>query len=429
MDNSDLIKALQDILKLPLIICILICYALKKSDDIIPNIVHNHQTNQQTITTRLRRRNRIRNRNHALNEMENLSDRDFKRMFRMSRFAFDNLEHLITDSIRDRNRSHAINSSNSNISVKTKLACALRWMAGGSYIDICFEFGISPGSFYQEDGVLWETLYAIDSCFKIGFPFHDNDELSNISRGFSRFSHGRMDKCVLAVDGWVCRTRQPYNGEVEYPSSYRNRKGCFGIVILGGCDSNLKFYMWSCIASGSTSDVTIWDMCYMKQCLNDGMLSDQYYFIGDEAFVNTSQFLVPYSGHGLDLWSDSFNYHLSAMRQSIERAFGVLTQRWGIFWRELRCQFDKWTLVCTVAAKLHNYLIDINEGKENDIMPRRDQDIDEGDEYRVIMNSNVDDGEGRYRGRPSGDTRSTIRSYLQDIGAQRPTYAMGNSRM
>ena len=40
----------------------------------------------------------------------------------------------------------------------TKLACSLRWMAGGSYLDICFEFGVAIGSFYADGGVLWGTL-------------------------------------------------------------------------------------------------------------------------------------------------------------------------------------------------------------------------------------------------------------------------------
>mmetsp|Transcript_20236 Transcript_20236/g.29052 ORF Transcript_20236/g.29052 Transcript_20236/m.29052 type:complete len:117 (-) Transcript_20236:50-400(-) len=90
-------------------------------------------------------------------------------------------------------------------------------------------------------------------------------------------------------------------------------------------------------------------------------------YFGDEAFVNTQQFLVPWSGRGLDPWKVSFNYHLSSMRQCIERSFSHLTQRWGIFWRPLQCGVDKWTLVCTVTAKLHNYIIDMGEGGDNDM--------------------------------------------------------------
>ncbi len=60
-------------------------------------------------------------------------------------------------------------------------------------------------------------------------------------------------------------------------------------------------------------------------------LPPDYFFIGDEAFSNTDQFLVPYSGQGLGPWKDSFNFHLSRMRQCIERAFGMMTADLGYF--------------------------------------------------------------------------------------------------
>ena len=57
--------------------------------------------------------------------------------------------------------------------------------------------------------------------------------------------------------------------------------------------------------------------------LDNGDLPSEYFVIGDEAFVCSSQILCPWSGSNLGLWKDSFNYHLSSMRQCIERAFGL----------------------------------------------------------------------------------------------------------
>lgn len=76
-------------------------------------------------------------------------------------------------------------------------------------------------------------MNAIDKAFVIGFPFGNETKLQRIAEGFSRLSRNHMRNCVLAIDGWVCRTRQPFSNETPYPSSYRNRKDCFGIVILG----------------------------------------------------------------------------------------------------------------------------------------------------------------------------------------------------
>ena len=68
--------------------------------------------------------------------------------------------------------------------------------------------------------------------------------------------------------------------------------------------------------------------------------------------------MTPWAGHGLSDEKDAFNYHLSAMRQCIERAFGILTRRWSIFQRPLWCSAKKWALVATVCAKLHNFCLD-----------------------------------------------------------------------
>jgi hypothetical protein len=60
----------------------------------------------------------------------------------------------------------------------TRLAVTLRWLAGGSYIDLCFAWGVSVASFYGENGVLWPTIEALDDHLKLGFPLKDEYSLS-----------------------------------------------------------------------------------------------------------------------------------------------------------------------------------------------------------------------------------------------------------
>lgn len=55
------------------------------------------------------------------------------------------------------------------------------------------------------------------------------------------------------------------------------------------------------------------------------LLPPQFFFVSDEAVVATEIVLSPYGGRNIGAARDSFNYHLSAMRQCIERAFGLLT--------------------------------------------------------------------------------------------------------
>src|SRR3546814_10845213 len=40
--------------------------------------------------------------------------------------------------------------------------------------------------------------------------------------------------------------------------------------------------------------------------------------------------------------------------------FRSMTQRWGVFWRPLRCAFRRWSLLAMVCAKLHNELVEAN---------------------------------------------------------------------
>ena len=141
-----------------------------------------------------------------------------------------------------------------------------------------------------------------------------------------------------------------------------------------------------------------------------------YYVVGDEAFTNTEQFLVPWAGRGLTPDKDSFNYHLSAMRQCIERSFGILTERWGIFWRPVRCAFDKWTLLASTCAKLHNFCLDQNETKPS---YRLLKDMRKGDKPAVILNGNVFEGRRRW----SGETRKDLTKYFNISGIVRPVHA------
>ena len=65
----------------------------------------------------------------------------------------------------------------------------------------------------------------------------------------------------------------------------------------------------SCDHSGSTNDIIAWQATRLFEMLEiDKLLPDKYFFIGDEAFTNTYQFLSPWSGRGLDRYKDSFNF-------------------------------------------------------------------------------------------------------------------------
>eukprot|EP00981_Chlorochromonas_danica_P014836 scaffold9059_cov170-Ochromonas_danica.AAC.2 len=93
--------------------------------------------------------NHHRDRGYALTEVNHLSDAMFSTMFRMDRAAFASLLRLVSPFLPDIDEHMAIVSSGSYITKATKLYATLRYLAGGSYIDICFVWGISKTSFFH----------------------------------------------------------------------------------------------------------------------------------------------------------------------------------------------------------------------------------------------------------------------------------------
>jgi hypothetical protein len=64
----------------------------------------------------------------------------------------------------------------------------------------------------------------------LGFPM-DEQELDKISEGFARYSHDRINGCVLAVDGILITKCPRLHVDVPDTRIYYNRKGSFGLVI------------------------------------------------------------------------------------------------------------------------------------------------------------------------------------------------------
>jgi DDE superfamily endonuclease len=108
----------------------------------------------------------------------------------------------------------------------------------------------------------------------------------------------------------------------------------------------------------STNDNTAYIVTKLSKDIKHGLLPKTYHVVLDEAYPCTEQEMSPWKGRNLSQEKDAFNYFMSLNRQVIERAFGILVQRWGIFWRPLRLSMSHRGVVIRVACKLHNICID-----------------------------------------------------------------------
>ena len=73
----------------------------------------------------------------------------------------------------------------------------------------------------------------------------------------------------------------------------------------------------------------------------------------------TNQMFIPFSGAAKhSTYNRTYNFYLSQLGIQIKLAFGCLTTKWRIFWRNLDFSLEKNSLICEIAAKLDNYVID-----------------------------------------------------------------------
>jgi len=184
----------------------------KKIQYIAAEISSSALKTQFQAPNRRKTKNRHRNRGFAIEEFGTLNETLFKAMFRIDRRTFEELVTKLTP-ILQKNLVYATNSSGSSISINTRLAVTLRWLAGGSYIDLCFAWGIGHSTFFSDRGVLWPTIEALNNLFDIGVPIYDEAALTALSDGFSTQSHGILRGCIMAMDGLAVKTRAPFKYE------------------------------------------------------------------------------------------------------------------------------------------------------------------------------------------------------------------------
>lgn len=386
--------------------------------------IHSNHSKRSRIG---RKGNKHRDRAWGEARINELSDKHFTRMFRLDRVAFNDLLQKISTILSEKNEQKAIYSSGSCINNFCRLAMTLRWLAGASYLDLCQLYQVDSSTFYAEDGILWPTMEAINQAVPLKFPTNDPndpnynpDELAQVASDFSTFSNNFFTSLVGAIDGLVIRTRCPFRTEVTNQREYRNRKGCFGVLCLGVSDIRGKFLSFSCNWTGSTHDSHAWNTSslYYKFFYNK---IRGFHLIGDEAFSNTDFLLSPWPGRSIGVWKDSFNYQLSHSRQCIERAFGMLVQRFGVLQRRLIVSKRRWSLVAVVCAKLHNICIDRNIQH----LPRLFEDVHREDDMQPIFNDNNDTDRAA---RATGTLRSRLTQALELMRKRRPQFASCNSR-
>ena len=227
-----------------------------KASALAVNFIHEREKHFLRASYRRGVRNVVRQQFDWDQHCEILGDQRFSRAYRMPREAFNRLlkeiePHLLPEAqARD---GRFIVGRPRVISSTCKLSMFLRYLAGGSYLDIGPMHFVHFSTFYK---CLDEVMRAIDGRFRIEFPYNDEAALDSIASGFTRNGQSPITGCVGAVDGVAVRIKEPARNSVLNPSTYFNRKGFFSINVQALCDSQYRFLFFSSSSAGSTHDST-----------------------------------------------------------------------------------------------------------------------------------------------------------------------------
>jgi hypothetical protein len=292
----------------------------------------------------------------------------------MSYENFNILAHKLQPFMKFRDFS--MSRINGPIPQNVRLACAIRYFAGGSPYDLATTFGIGVSEIYDS---VWDVVDALNGHpqFSIKYP-QSHEEQRKIALGFEEKSRAAFHCCAGAIDGiliWIHKPSRRYSDEAfcDVGKFFCGRKHKYGLNCQAVTDSRGRFLDISIMFPGSTADCLAFEGMHLHERLKNGLLASGLCLFGDNAYLNTPFMATPFSGGALAGSKDAYNFYHSQLRIQVECAFGKFTSRWGILRSAMPkgVSIRKTVAMVMALAKLHNYCID---QKDSDVQSMTAQD-------------------------------------------------------
>ena len=366
-----------------------------------------------------------RNRGWFEDQMLERDDAYFIAQFRLNKETF----YYVCDAIRA-HPGLAKASRTRHQSVEEQLACALTYLAGGARMHEVGE-GTGWSKPVISRCVKWVT-HAIVVCLGDAIKFPSTPfEADTIVQGFAALAVGvgapntrGMPQIIGALDGTHIPIAKP-DGAAD---QYINRKGFHSLNVQAVSDSNCKFLDVFVGFSGRAHDNAVFGSSPLFDAMANGDLGDLFKSRSRTYTVAGQQKRVPllliadagYIGCGCpfvlpsykptavvnDQNKAAFNKKHVSTRNPIERAFGILKNRWRCLLHARKLKMQTHLNVILACFVLHNICVTKRVPAPQDDDPRiqqllavynnnnaldpldADEDPDDGD-LRVTMTSVV----------------------------------------
>ena len=280
-----------------------------------------------------------------------------ERTLRMSMESFQSLVAVLENDLMKSEKEGK--GRGGSISPEIRIFIFIRYASGASYLDISLITGASTTTVYK---VIGEVRDAINASWdpkldNIHFP-RSREDCKKIAKEFEDRSFGQaVVNCVSVVDGYLLKIIAPGSNVVGNQRSYfSGHYACFGLNVQAACDIFCRFTFLGVAGPGVLPDrVAIHEVELMD--LIEG-LPGTYVVIGDPAYPATEHLVPLFFGESVKRPEhDAFNYYASQCRIRIEMAFGLMTQKWGLFQRPFSGHLLHLPELLKAIGRLHNYTI------------------------------------------------------------------------
>lgn len=298
------------------------------------------------------------------------------RALRMSLSSFTKLVMVLDESLKVDSKMGSIRGG--EIEPSLAVFATLRWLAGGSYLDISALCGMSKTTFFEKkDRVLMAIVASKNPLLdNIHFP-QSHEECSKAAAGFqSKSFSGAMKNVVSVLDGYLLRIQVPCVKDVGNVRSFFNgHYQCYGVNLQAACDSECRFTFIGAAGPGVMPDRDAVNQVALGKLIEK--VPEGYCSIGDPAYFPTNRLVAIFGGDEAKVRSnDNFNYYASQLRIRIEMAFGTMQNKWRILQSPLRYPIKKMKYLVLTLARLHNFCL--NERIRNDERKALGQELQEG---------------------------------------------------